>query len=171
MEAGLQIDVSGAASGWTELLPGAESIVCRAAHAAWAAVGDECAAELSVVLADDATLRRLNFSYRGKDQPTNVLSFPIGGGDPAVQAILLGDVVLALETVDREAGEQSRTIADHVSHLIVHGVLHLLGHDHESGKQATAMEGLESEILAGLGIADPYTKERQPGASPSAKMF
>lgn len=156
MEAGLRIEVSGAASGWTELLPEAESIVRRAAHAAWAAAGGDHAAELSVVLADDATLRRLNFSYRGKDQPTNVLSFPIGGGDPAVHAILLGDVVLALETVDREAGEQSRTLADHVSHLVVHGVLHLLGHDHGSGRQATAMEGLESDILAGLGIADPY---------------
>ncbi len=156
MEAGLRIDVSGAASGWSELLPAAESIVRRAAHAAWAAAGDDTAAELSVVLADDATLQRLNFSYRGKDQPTNVLSFPNGGGDPAVHAVLLGDVVLALETVDREAGEQSTAIADHVSHLVVHGVLHLLGHDHETGKQATAMEGLESNILAGLGIANPY---------------
>lgn len=156
IEAGLQIEVSGAASGWTELLPEAESIVRRAAHAAWAAAGGDHAAELSVVLTDDATLRRLNFSYRGKDRPTNVLSFPIGGGDPADHAVLLGDVVLALETVSREAGEQSRTIADHVSHLVVHGVLHLLGHDHETGKQAAAMEGLESDILAGLGIADPY---------------
>ena len=120
----------------------------RAREASWAAT----CTELSLVLADDATVRRLNHEYRGKDSATNVLSFPPAFDDET----LLGDVVLAEETVRRETVEQGKARADHVTHLVVHGCLHLLGYDHEDDEEARRMEALEVEILATLGVADPY---------------
>ena len=125
----------------------------RAARAAARGAGlrpGPAGAELSLVLADDATVRALNKQWRRQDKPTNVLSFP--GGDP----IMLGDVIVAFETVRREAADQGKTLGDHLSHLVVHGVLHLLGHDHVQDCDADVMEGLERRVLAGLGIADPY---------------
>ena len=104
---------------------------------------------LCIVLADDRLQRRLNRDFRGADKSTNVLSFT---GAPEG----LGDVVLALETVAREAREQGKSLADHVAHLVVHGVLHLMGYDHETGREAVRMERLEARILDRLGIADPY---------------
>jgi probable rRNA maturation factor len=120
--------------------------------------------EASIALSDDAAIQALNRDYRGRDRPTNVLSFP-GFADPAEMAdgfgpdgppLLLGDVILAFETVAREAGEQGKTLLDHVRHLVVHGVLHLLGHDHEAEAEAEAMEALERRVLLGLGVPDPY---------------
>jgi probable rRNA maturation factor len=116
--------------------------------------------ELSVVLADDGEVRRLNRDYRGIDKPTNVLSFG-GAGDgrrrTAGEPVILGDVILARETVAAEAAAQGKSIADHALHLVVHGVLHLLGHDHQSAREADAMEALEINLLGRLGIANPYT--------------
>jgi len=114
--------------------------------------------EISLVFTDDAEQRVLNRDYRHKDSATNVLSFPNMDDDfvPAGEPRLLGDVVLARETVAREAAEQRKSLADHTTHLLVHGVLHLLGHDHQDAEEAAAMEALERHILAGLGIADPY---------------
>lgn len=121
--------------------------------------------ELSLVLADDAFVRRLNRDYRGQDKPTNVLAFasldaappsPLAPCGAAGAPLLLGDVVVARETLEREAGEAGRALADHLSHLVVHGVLHLLGYAHEADADAARMEALEIEILTGLGIADPY---------------
>ncbi len=115
--------------------------------------------ELSVILTDDARQRRLNRDWRGVDRSTNVLAFPAwepGARVASDAPMLLGDVVLAFETVAREADEQNKSTADHLSHLVVHGVLHLLGFDHGSDGEAAAMEALESSILASLGVADPY---------------
>ena len=116
------------------------------------------------MLANDARVRRLNRDFRGQDKPTNVLSFPIEASEsgPAPDESgsgprLLGDVVFAFETLDREAAAQSKLLSDHLSHLTVHGVLHLLGYGHGAAREAVRMELLESRVLAGLGIADPYT--------------
>jgi probable rRNA maturation factor len=114
--------------------------------------------EACIVLGNDGLVRRLNATYRGKDAPTNVLAFPFvrppGPGPQA--AAYLGDVVLAAETVLREADAQGIEPAHHVQHLVVHGLLHLLGYHHDSAAGAEAMERLETEILATLGVADPY---------------
>jgi probable rRNA maturation factor len=112
--------------------------------------------EASIVLGSDALVQRLNRSYRSKDAPTNVLSFPYQRPPGAADDGYLGDVVLAVETVLREAAERGIEPAQHLQHLVVHGLLHLLGHDHGTDAEAEAMERLETEILATLGIADPY---------------
>jgi probable rRNA maturation factor len=118
-----------------------------------------CDAEACVVLADDALLRSLNRDHRGKDAPTNVLSFPFQpppGSDGSGEPPHLGDVVLAAETVLSEAAEQGIAPVHHLQHLVVHGLLHLLGFDHDTDASADDMERLEAEILATLGIANPY---------------
>ena len=125
--------------------------------------------ELYIELVDDEQSQQLNCDYRGKDKPTNVLSFPgiepddlpsafleaSKGGPP----VLLGDLMIADNVVIREASEQQKTIENHLSHLVVHGVLHLLGYDHIEDEEAEEMEALEREILASLGIPDPYETE------------
>jgi len=141
-------------SGWGAVAEDPEALVGRAVAAALAAFEPE-AVELAVVLSDDATVRALNGDHRGKDYATNVLSFA-PAFEPPEGPRPLGDVILALGTVLREAGEQGKTAADHLSHLVVHGVLHLSGLDHETDADAEEMEQLERAILAGLGIADPY---------------
>ncbi|MCE1235288.1 MAG: rRNA maturation RNase YbeY [Hyphomicrobiales bacterium] len=114
------------------------------------------AAELSLVLTDDARIRILNRDWRGFDKPTNVLSFPAADADEEEPGPLLGDVVVARETTEREATEEGKAFEDHLAHLLVHGLLHLFGFDHETDAEAEEMEALEVEILAGLGVADPY---------------
>ena len=136
---------------WLEALPGAERLVRRAARAAVTGARRGGRKSLTVALADDKRVRVLNARDRKKNKPTNVLSYP--SGEPG----FLGDVVLARQTVWREARVQHKTPADHVSHLVVHGTLHLLGYDHETGNaDAERMEALERRILKRLGIADPY---------------
>jgi probable rRNA maturation factor len=112
-------------------------------------------AEVSIVFDNDAGVRELNRRYRGKDEPTNVLSFPAARGSGF--GPLLGDIVLAAETVVAEAEQEGPATEVHLTHLVVHGFLHLLGHDHENDGEAVVMEGLETAILARLGIADPYS--------------
>jgi len=114
--------------------------------------------EASIVLGNDALVRRLNARYRGKDAATNVLAFPFQRppGGPCAANAYLGDVVLAAETVLREADEQAIEPAHHLQHLVVHGLLHLLGYDHETGATAKQMERLETAILASIGVGDPY---------------
>ena len=113
---------------------------------------------LGVILTDDAEQRRLNRTYRGLDASTNVLSFALSDRADEMPGapLLLGDVVLAVETIAREAAEQQKPIADHLRHLTVHGVLHLLGFDHQSDAEAAVMEAREVEILKILGVPDPY---------------
>lgn len=138
--------------------------LCRRAVAAVLAREAEVQVEVSVLLSDDATVAALNREYRGQDRPTNVLSFPAGApawpGSP--QPALLGDVIVAFETTRREAETEGRRLADHLTHLLVHGTLHLLGYDHDNDDEAETMEAREIELLAALGVADPYRMEAQP---------
>lgn len=113
-------------------------------------------AELAVVFTDDAHIETLNRQYRDKAAPTNVLSFPAGPPVAGRHGPLLGDVILARETVAAEADERAVPLADHLTHLIVHGFLHLLGYDHETDREAVVMEGLETTIMQNLGKPDPH---------------
>lgn len=136
-----------------------EAVVRRAIEAAAEAAGDEAAdAGLSVMLTDDAAVRTLNRDFRGIDKPTNVLSFPASPmpGAPPDALKQLGDIAIAYETTQREAADEGKPFAHHLSHLAVHGFLHLIGYDHETDAEAEEMESLERDILATLGIPDPY---------------
>lgn len=113
-------------------------------------------AELSLLLTDDKRIRIVNRDWRGFDKATNVLSFPAAPPDRIAGSPVLGDIVVAFETVEREAMAEDKAMADHFSHLVIHGLLHLLGEDHETEAQAEQMEALEVAALARLGIADPY---------------
>jgi probable rRNA maturation factor len=114
--------------------------------------------EVSVRIVDADEIHSLNKQYRGKDKPTNVLSFPAGevSGLPADMPVLLGDIVVCARVVREEAVEQRKALADHWAHMLVHGTLHLLGFDHETDPQASEMEALETTILSDHGLADPY---------------
>jgi probable rRNA maturation factor len=138
--------------------PGTEEVAKRAVDAALTEAGRAYSedAELAVILADDARLKDLNRDWRGKDRPTNVLSFPGAEGDEIATAPLLGDLVLAFETVAEEAKRDGKSFEDHFAHLVVHGTLHLFGFDHMSAAEAETMENTERAALARLGIADPY---------------
>ena len=141
-------------AGWPGCEARAEQSVLAAA--AWCGVKLRHGAEVSVLLASDGQVRELNRIWRGQDKPTNVLSFPASDQAKLAQAPMLGDIVIAFETVAREARDEGKTFTDHFSHLVVHGFLHLVGFDHDDDAAATRMENLEREVLAGLGIGDPY---------------
>jgi probable rRNA maturation factor len=138
--------------------PEAGTIVQRAILAAAAKARAHVSdAELSVMLTDDAGIRSLNRDWRGIDKPTNVLSFPaLSAVPPGAGPRALGDIAIAYETTRQEAELENKLFSDHLSHLAIHGFLHLIGYDHETNDDAEAMEGLGRQILAGLGIADPY---------------
>jgi probable rRNA maturation factor len=146
-------DIVISAPAWRKAVPGLVArarVVAAAAHEA--ALEDGAApltAETTIAFADDNAIRPLNAQYRGKDKATNVLSFPgLNGG---------GDMILALETIEKEAEIQGKSMPDHTVHLIAHGILHLMGYDHEQGRaEARRMERIERLVLEGLGIADPY---------------
>jgi probable rRNA maturation factor len=136
--------------------PGAGTAVKRAISAA-AKAASTPRAELAIVLTDDSAIRALNRDWRGQNAPTNVLSFPAGApckGGPGSPYI--GDIVIAYETTAREAAAEGKPFKNHLAHLAVHGFLHLLGHDHETDREAQRMERLERTILARIGIPDPY---------------
>ncbi len=113
-------------------------------------------AEASFSFSNDERVRELNAQWRSKDMPTNVLSFPASHGDDLRGSPLLGDVIMAYETIDREAVEEDKSFVNHTAHMVVHGMLHLIGYDHESDKEAEVMENLESRILTDLGYPDPW---------------
>lgn len=133
-------------------------IARRAVDGVLAEIGVKGAdSELGIVFSDDAHIRTLNAGWRGKDKPTNVLSFPaFPNGSRGALPPMLGDVVLAAETVAAEADAEGKPLAYHIAHLIVHGVLHLIGYDHETEAEAEEMEETERRILARLDIPDPY---------------
>ena len=134
----------------------AEPACCQAAQAALKIASSGNCGAICIMLANDDFLQNLNRQYRNQDKPTNVLSFP-GDGDASGEAEpVLGDIALSYETCLREARDQGKTLLDHARHLVVHGVLHLLGHDHEKESQAAAMEDLEIRALAFLGVKNPY---------------
>jgi len=146
------IEVEIEADDWTTALPNAEAIVERAATAALGGVEGG----LVVLLTDNGAVQLLNAQFRDKDRPTNVLSFP--GGDmpmPGAPAHL-GDIVLAFGICRDEAQAQGKSLANHLTHLVIHGTLHVLGRDHEDEAEAEAMEAEERTLLASLGVADPY---------------
>ena len=146
---GLEVEVVLQDAGWRRLLPGAEALARRAALAALRGTG--AAGTVSVLLADDRELRRLNGEHRGKDKPTNVLSFP---GDGA--AGHLGDIALALGVVRREAEAAGKRFAAHFAHLVAHGALHLLGHDHLAAGEARRMERAEARAMRRLRLPNPW---------------
>jgi probable rRNA maturation factor len=151
---------------WREKLPRRRALCVSAVEAALAAAKPRLTrrTEVSLVLGDDALVRRLNRQWRRIDRATDVLSFPVVDElTPPRATALMGDVVLAFETVAREAQEQGKSLADHLRHLVVHGVLHLMGYDHEMPEEAERMETIEIEVLARLGIADPYADRLAAG--------
>ena len=156
------VDIVTEAPGW-DALGDADEIVRRSVGAALTQVARPYNpdAELSVILADDARVRELNLQWRGKDSATNVLSFPAAEDDEIETSPLLGDIVLAFETVAVEAERDGKTLADHLAHLVVHGTLHLFGFDHLTTAEAEEMENAERIALAQIGIDDPY-KESDP---------
>lgn len=158
------IDISVESPLWDEL-PGAAQTARGAIEAALADHGS-AEVELSVVLAEDARIRELNRTWLGKDKPTNVLSFPAAesaGG----KLRFLGDIVLAFETIKREADAERKSLEHHVAHLAVHGTLHLLGYDHGSDSDAESMEDRERSILGRLGISDPYAPVESKRTEPA----
>ena len=146
------IEIEVEAEAWTGALPDVEAVVERAAQAALGTADGD----IVVLLTDDDAVRELNGRFRDKDKSTNVLSFPA----PENAFPHLGDIVLAYGVCATEAEAQAKTLADHLSHLVVHGVLHLLGRDHEDDAEAEEMEAEEREILAQIGVADPYLAEQ-----------
>lgn len=151
---------------WAGALPDVEAVVMRAAVAV---LGDAVILEdhplATVLLEGDETVQALNARFRDRDAPTNVLSFPAttvpGAPD---EDPYLGDIILAFGVCSREADEQGKTLAHHLSHLVIHGLLHLQGHDHQTDGEAEIMEARERTLLAGLGIDDPYRAilDREP---------
>ena len=162
----MEVDISISHDAWLKDLPDSAEVCREAAEAAFGAGAGEsldATTEVSIVLTDNPAIQELNRDYRGKNQPTNVLSFASLDGVAAEHSmapdapLLLGDIVVAYETAISEAAAECISLRDHLSHLIVHGMLHLLRYDHERDAEAKRMESLETQVLAGLGVADPHT--------------
>lgn len=143
------LDIIHEAAGWRAALPRVEWLARRAAAATLADQGE--AGHLTLLLTDDARIRRLNAGFRGKEKATNVLSFPAPDGAPT-----LGDLAVSLGVLRREAAGEGRSLAAHFAHLVVHGTLHLLGHDHLQAGEAMLMERAEARILRRLGFPNPW---------------
>jgi probable rRNA maturation factor len=152
------IEITVNAPGW-EAIADLEGLATRAVRASCSVSGARLASggEVAITFCDDAAIRALNAQWRQRDAATNVLSFPTPGR--LEEKLLLGDIVIAHETVAREALEQGKGFEDHTAHMIIHGFLHLIGYDHETPEEADVMEGLERRIAAALGLSDPYEQE------------
>lgn len=154
----ITVDIEIEDEAWTKAEPEAEALVWRAAQAVLDAHEDIEGQGIVILLADDDSVQVLNRDFRQKDHATNVLSFP----SPPNPEGQIGDIVLAFGVCAREAAEQGKPLAHHLQHLVAHGVLHLLGYDHQDDAEAQAMEAFEREILAGLDIPDPYAEPASP---------
>lgn len=158
---GITIDILTEAGDWSRL-PQAQAIAEHATRAALAAADADipARAEVAITFTDNAHIRELNRAWREMDKPTNVLSFPAADLPEAALAEgiaqPLGDIIIALETLEAEAADEDKKSEHHLAHLVVHGTLHLLGYDHIQDDEAEEMEGLERQILSALGIDDPY---------------
>ena len=150
------IDMEIEDDGWAADLPTVEALATVAAERALAAADGAPVGDIVILLTDDETVRDLNARFRGQDKPTNVLSFPALGRGAGPEDRHLGDLALARGVCVREAAEQGKPLAPHLQHLVAHGVLHLVGYDHQKSAEAEAMEALERRILAGLDVPDPY---------------
>jgi probable rRNA maturation factor len=152
----IEIDIAIESGRWAAVE--LDSLVASAVEAARAESHAALAAsvEISLLFCDDARIRELNREWRRIDKPTNVLSFPAADPDRLAQSPLLGDIAIAFETVERESLDEQKSFEDHLSHMVVHGFLHLVGYDHEIADEAEEMEDAERRALARLGIADPY---------------
>ncbi len=159
----MEIGITIRHTAWRTALPEARRVTRKAALAALAITPEPQAGELAIVLADDALVRALNKDYRGVDKATNVLAFLYADSESAPTPDVgdaLGDVVIALETTLSEAQTAGQSLPDHLSHLVIHGVLHLLGYDHANDREAETMEDLEIQALAGIGVTNPYVPAR-----------
>jgi probable rRNA maturation factor len=152
IDAHRHIEVEIEAEAWSAALPHAAALVREAAGAALGPAHDGA---VTILLTDDHTVRDLNLRFRATDAPTNVLAFPAASNPEGS----LGDIALAFGVCEREALEQGKSLADHLRHLVIHGVLHLLGYDHQGDAEAAEMESRERELLARLGVADPYARD------------
>jgi probable rRNA maturation factor len=150
----LQIDIQTQSPLWDAQPLAAQTV--REALGAAASTLSTAGGEVSIVLTSDSAIRDLNRDWRGIDKPTNVLSFPASGQTAIGDARLLGDIVIAYETLERECDDENRIFLHHLAHLSVHGFLHLIGYDHQTDVQAEEMEGLESKIMTRLNLPDPY---------------
>lgn len=181
-----EINVAFSCDAWRREIPDVADLCRRAALAALRAGESDLGGrdvEISLMLADDALVRGLNRDYRNQDKPTNVLSFPSGALAFSSGAVVsgdgestlpegpmaLGDVAVSFETVRGEAQAQGKSLEAHLAHMVVHGILHLLGYDHEDPAQAEHMENLEISILAGLGHGNPYVEGAACPASPQPR--
>jgi probable rRNA maturation factor len=153
------VEVEIEAEAWSSALPNAEALVRQAAGAA---LGERSQGGVAILLTDDAAVRDLNARFRAVDAPTNVLAFPAAANPEGA----IGDVALAFGVCEREARAQGKPLADHLRHLVIHGVLHLLGYDHQDDTEASVMESRERELLARLGVPDPYAPEPMSGCDP-----
>jgi len=151
----LQIDIQTQSLLWDAQPLAAQTI--REAIGAAASALSTAGGEVSIVLTNDSAIRDLNREWRGIDKPTNVLSFPASSQSAAGDAAFLGDIVIAYETLERECDDENRIFLHHLTHLAVHGFLHLIGYDHQTDVQAEEMEGLESKIMMRLDLPDPYS--------------
>lgn len=153
----ITVDIEIEDEAWSTAAPDAEALVWRAAQAVLDAHEDVEGQGIVILLTDDDSVQALNRDFRQKDYATNVLSFP----SPPNPEGQIGDIALAYGVCAREAAEQGKSLDHHLQHLVAHGVLHLLGYDHEGDDEAEAMEALEREILAGLDIPDPYASDEE----------
>ncbi len=154
----IHVEIEDAA--WSVALPEPDMLATRAADAALLSTGLADRSELALLLTNDAAVRELNLRFRGLDKPTNVLSFPAA----ETARPHLGDIALGYGVCAAEAQAQAKPLGQHLAHLVVHGVLHLVGYDHQADSDAAAMEDKERAILRELGVPDPYAPQREPHA-------